>query len=1379
MGEPARQPLLIVTEHFEVGGVETYIADQIRALSRLGQDVHLVCGKRFDPLLLPEEVASVTSGVKLEPDSSIEDFRSAVALMSELVRTHGIGAIHAHPFASLVPAMACAEYNHLPLVVTLHGPSSVVGSYGAGFDFVHTSLILPRCSRVLVVSEEIRYLAAPFVRPESLHLQFNAVEIASTDEPSGPAESSGSRWLLVSRLDEQKIPGVHAFIRAAMDAGLAGVDVCGWGDAHASLQEVFAAEISTGRVLLLGPRSDARTLMDEYAGVAGMGRVVLEALSRGMPTCLVGYDGVKGLVDSTLFHAARRANFSGRGLESMSKDEAVSLLAAACGPSPDQSALQLLVEQDHASSAIWADFAVHLDQLQPVAGALVFDATEYLERAGVTKGPFLWSSNFMDALGRFLPYASDLRPGAQAAYFNQALVHSRETAAGETRIASERLAVQVASSVAPISGRLERLGEELSAARNLNVELISVELRRMQEVTAEAVRSAASLQRECDMAGLLAPRLDALERAAEASRNSLVLAISAELRHMQAVTAAAVEDAAGSKARAESLEAQSPAMATLSSELERALHEARENDRVARATQAHCRQLEDLAGERQNEADATRALADRLREERDDVVAQKRTMEGELEAAGARAAALLAELHAARHECSVLRESDRTLRQVIDSRSWRWTRPLRAGMRLLRGDWSEHESAALRGTLRRMVGRAPGLSDSARTALIERTLPMGSESVAPARLPDQAMAPAMHLAAADEGLADVFVWAVIDWHFRMQRPQHLARSLAARGHRVFYISNNFVDSAGPGFHLDPLDPSGRLFQVHLNLTGAPAIYFGLPAEEQVRALHASLAELLGWTHTRASISLVQHPYWSPLLRSVPNAQMVYDCMDHHGGFENNAACVLEAEEAIIRDADLVIVTSSWLEQEIAPNARATAMIRNAGEYDFFSAAPGEVFRDPRGRQVIGYYGAIAEWFDLDLVRAVARAHPQALVLLVGNDTAGAAATLADVPNVEFTGEVPYARLPYYLYGFDVALLPFQVIPLTLATNPVKVYEYLAAGRPVVSVDLPEMVQFDGLVTVAGSAGFADAVGRALSAAEDPARVAARRAFAAGQTWDHRAASLDQALAQIQEPVVSVVVLTYNNLAFTEACLFSIEAYSDYPALEVIVVDNASSDGSPEWLRGWEQERSAAGHRRRLILNPDNLGFSAGNNVGLAAATGEVLVLLNNDTYVTPGWVRTLCAHLRRDAGLGLVGPITNNIGNEARIEIQYADLTEMIRKAGEYTRAHAGRSIPMHNAAFFCVAMPRAVYERVGPMDEDFGVGFFEDDDYCRRVHLEGYRVACAEDAFVHHHLSASFDSLGVERKQRLFEKNKAIYEAKWGPWTPHVYRAEDKGVES
>lgn len=710
-----------------------------------------------------------------------------------------------------------------------------------------------------------------------------------------------------------------------------------------------------------------------------------------------------------------------------------------------------------------------------------------------------------------------------------------------------------------------------------------------------------------------------------------------------------------------------------------------------------------------------------------------------------------------------LRKDADQLAALYRSASWRATAPLRFARRLVRHGLGHEERTRLAHWVAR--SRWVPLPANARLALARRLRPENGQMLG--LLPVSSERSALPELAPLHDMPDVFVWAVIDWHFRTQRPQHLARALAEKGHRVFYVSNVFVDAPQPGFAVDDLAGAGRLFQVHLNVAGAPSIYAALPDDTTLDRLASSLSALLAWTGTRRSISIVQHPYWTNLAQFVPNARLVYDCMDHHAGFQDNTAEALAHEHALAERADLVVTTSAWLEDAMAPRCLQIALVRNGTDFDHFRDPPTEVYRDPEGRRIIGYIGAIAEWFDVEIVRQVAERHDDCAVVLVGADTAGAASQLTGVPNVRFIGEVPYAQLPYWLHSFDVCLLPFRVIPLTLATNPVKIYEYLSAGKPVVATDLPEMAQFGDLIEVAPTAdAFVDAVDRALRPA-DASAADARRAFASCQTWAHRAAELDAVIARLEEPRVSVVVLTYNNLDFTDACLFSVEAYSDYPNLEVIVVDNASTDGTREYLREWVTK----GPDRKIILNDENRGFAAGNNQGLEAATGEYLVILNNDTYVTPGWVRTLAAHLRRDPSLGIVGPVTNNIGNEARIDIAYADMVEMIERAGRYTRAHAGRLLPLPLVAFFCVMLKRTVFERIGGLDERFGLGFFEDDDYCRRVAESGMRVACAEDVFVHHHLSASFNQLQLEKRQELFERNKALYEQKWGAWMPHAYR--------
>ncbi len=706
------------------------------------------------------------------------------------------------------------------------------------------------------------------------------------------------------------------------------------------------------------------------------------------------------------------------------------------------------------------------------------------------------------------------------------------------------------------------------------------------------------------------------------------------------------------------------------------------------------------------------------------------------------------------------------------SASWRLTSPLRFAKRLLRYGFTSEDKQWLVQALRKQYHRLP-LPPAVKKAVgffYHRVFWRGVGFIRRSIMTvGRFTAPSFKPVSQGFNIPDYLIWGVVDWHFRHQRPQQLALALAEKGRRVFYISTELVDDERPGFEAEALDASGQLFQVKLFAKGAPSIYSDAPSQDTVVQLRRSIGEVLDWAGCRQIVSLVDHPFWHNTANVVPNSRMIYDCMDHHEGFGNNSESLLRLEKRLLSEAELTVTTSAWLFDAISAHAKRSVLIRNAGEYEHFAKVPESIYRDPQGRRVIGYYGAIAEWFDLDLVEVVARQNPDCSVLLIGADTVNAKSRLAKLPNVTFTGEVPYSELPHYLHGFDICLLPFKVIPLTLATNPVKAYEYLGAGKPIVSVNLPEMAQFDGLMYVAdGKEAFLNAVRKALSQPEPAPQIQQRKAFAAGQTWQHRAEALIQQVESATRDVkVSVIVVTYNNLELTRACLESLDEYSQYEPIEIIVVDNASSDGSPTFLSEW----GAHGPNRRLILNEDNKGFAAANNQGLAIASGEYLVLLNNDTYVTPGWIRTLVRHLQRDNSIGLIGPVTNNIGNEAKIDIAYGSMKEMLQKSSAYTRRHIGQIYPLKTAAFFCVMLPRSTYERVGALDEAFGRGFFEDDDYCRRVEQLGLRVVCAEDVFIHHHLSASFNKLKKQDRQQLFEDNKKIYEAKWGQWGPHMHR--------
>jgi GT2 family glycosyltransferase len=210
-------------------------------------------------------------------------------------------------------------------------------------------------------------------------------------------------------------------------------------------------------------------------------------------------------------------------------------------------------------------------------------------------------------------------------------------------------------------------------------------------------------------------------------------------------------------------------------------------------------------------------------------------------------------------------------------------------------------------------------------------------------------------------------------------------------------------------------------------------------------------------------------------------------------------------------------------------------------------------------------------------------------------------------------------------------------------------------------------------------------------------------------------------------LASVIVLSWNGMDYLQGCLDAVLA-QDYPDLELIVVDNASSDGSPDFVEEQYPEL-------RLIRNARNLGFAGGNNVGLRAATGDVLILLNQDTVVASGWLDALVSTLGNPA-IGIVG-----------CKALYPDGS--IQHAGGFVygrRAetdHTGRSEPddgrfdqQRDVDFVtgaALAISRSTLTTVGLLDEGFHPAYYEDVDWCYTAREAGFRVVYAPKAQLVH----------------------------------------------
>ncbi|MFL6673707.1 MAG: NAD(P)-binding protein [Massilia sp.] len=354
----------------------------------------------------------------------------------------------------------------------------------------------------------------------------------------------------------------------------------------------------------------------------------------------------------------------------------------------------------------------------------------------------------------------------------------------------------------------------------------------------------------------------------------------------------------------------------------------------------------------------------------------------------------------------------------------------------------------------------------------------------------------------------LIVFCHLRWDFVFQRPQHLMTRLAEHYH-VLFVEEPVYDEGQAHLKKTAVAPNITVCQPHtpIHATGFH--------DEQIPTLQTLLADLVPageqpvvWFYT---------PMALPLLQGLRPSLVVYDCMDELAAFKNAPKQLLQRETALLNTADLVFTGG--------PSLYESKRERHANAHCFPSSVDARHFQQALERDRshpdqaalphprLGFYGVIDERFDTELIRAVAAAHPEWQIVLVGPVVKIDPAQLPQAANIHYFGQRTYAELPQFLAGWDVCLLPFAMNDSTKFISPTKVLEYMAAELPAVSTPITDVkVPYGNIVAIADTPEkFIAACERMLAATgEQKAAMAERmRQIVAGTSWDKTAARMHE------------------------------------------------------------------------------------------------------------------------------------------------------------------------------------------------------------------------------------------------------------------------------
>ena len=252
----------------------------------------------------------------------------------------------------------------------------------------------------------------------------------------------------------------------------------------------------------------------------------------------------------------------------------------------------------------------------------------------------------------------------------------------------------------------------------------------------------------------------------------------------------------------------------------------------------------------------------------------------------------------------------------------------------------------------------------------------------------------------------------------------------------------------------------------------------------------------------------------------------------------------------------------------------------------------------------------------------------------------------------------------------------------------------------------------------------------------------------------------------KSPTVSIIALSYNQIKYTKEFIQSVFEFTTIP-FELIIIDNNSDSETVEYLKEIDKSKE----NTRVIFNQKNFGFPKGINQAIKEARGKYLLIANNDIVVTKGWFERIAEVAESDNKIGIVGPISNYVsGMQFDKNARYSNLKQMHEYVVNIRVKNLGKTLHFPRITFLCALIKREVIEKIGGLDERFSPGNFEDDDFCLRAQIAGFKTVIAQDVFIHHYGSKSFTAEGMEKYKTRLEINQKIFINKWGATPEEIW---------